>query len=127
MVKLFRRTMVSVNWRMWSNLSGACNLSDKLMLCFFVVCLRRIAQQPANVFYTVSCICLFYFEDCWEPGFLLMLMSSCFSAIFIIVSSASPRSFSHASCFSAVQFFAAILFEYPAHPQKLFQVCCSYL
>ncbi len=61
-------------------------------LLFFVVCLWRIPQQPANLLNTNKRLCLFYFLDCWVPGFFLMEMLSCFSATLIKVSSTSALS-----------------------------------
>ena len=98
---------------------GFINLFDKLMLCFFVIRLRRIAQLLTRI--RCFLYCNLYLPFLFRVlGFFLMLMSSCFSALFIIVSKASPRSFKNASCFSAMQFSgAAILFEYPTHPEHV--------
>src|SRR5215203_4350454 len=84
---------------------------------FFMISLRRITQQPANLLYTYVLICLFYFEDCWVPGFFLILMFSCFSATLINVSSTSALSSWCFSCFSSLAIFwsnAASLSEIPA-------------
>ena len=54
---------------------------------------------------TGDCICLFYFSDCWLPDFFLIEISSCFSAISIMVSKANTLIFSHCNCFSRIAIF----------------------
>ena len=85
----------------------------KFSFLLFVVSLRGITQQPANRLQTDVRIYLFYFLDCWVPGFFLIETLSCFSAMLIIVSSASALSFSHCSCFSSRAIMNSLMDHYP--------------
>src|SRR4030095_1579869 len=46
-----------------------------------------------------------YCSDCWAPGFFLIWILRSFSAMLIMVSGASARSFSHSNCFSSAAIF----------------------
>src|SRR5687768_5716367 len=79
----------------------------KCFILMFMICLRRIAQQPANGLQAYKRFDLFYFLDCGLPDFFLMEILSFSSATFIIVSNASARSFSHSNCFSRAAIFSS--------------------
>src|SRR6266478_6848113 len=82
------------------------------LFLLLVISLRRITQQSANRLQTETWIGLFHFLDCWLPGFFLMEMPVCFSAMLIMVSRGSALSFSHCSCFSKVASFSCIASVY---------------